>query len=239
MPDPIAKTLVSPEEHRMEKELRVCDPERTDRTQDMESWRILRIMAELVEGFDLLRQYRLAATFFGSSRATPEHASYKAAVALAGKLAQSGFAVVTGGAGGIMEAANKGAFEAKGQSVGLNILLPSKQHSNQYLTDSKMFHYFFTRKVMLSFAAEVYIYFPGGFGTLNEFFEIVTLIQTNKIKPVPVVLYGKEYWTPILALIKEHLYEKYKEIDMGDMNIYHIADTVDEAYDVILKVVNC
>src|SRR6185369_15260700 len=153
------------------------------------------------------------------------------AEALAGKLAKRGFAVITGGAQGVMEAANKGAFNAGGASVGLNIHLPNAQGNNAYLTDKFEFEHFFVRKVMLTFASEVYIYFPGGFGTMDEFFEIVTLIQTKKIKKVPVVLYGKEYWTPLLTLINDHLFIAHKAVDESDTkDIYHVVDSVDEAY---------
>lgn len=223
----------------MDAELRVCDPEKTDHTQDMESWRVFRIMAELVDGFQLLKKYRLAASFFGSSRCCIGDDMYDNAAALAVKLSKSGFTIITGGAGGVMEAANQGAFEAGGQSVGLNIELPQEQNSNKFLTEMKTFNYFFTRKVMLTFASEVYIYFPGGFGTLDEFFEILTLVQTRKIKRIPIVLVGKEYWGPIVDLIEMHLLKKYQTIDQEDTELYTLVDTVDEAYDAVLRLVKC
>jgi len=148
------KDLKAPEEHRLEGELRVCDPERTEFTQDIESWRIFRIMAELVEGFEVLRKYRLAATFFGSARCSIGDEVYNDAKDLASHLVRSGFAIITGGAGGVMQAANQGAFEAKGQSVGLNIDLPNEQGENGFLTESNSFNSFFTRKVMSPFASE-------------------------------------------------------------------------------------
>lgn len=233
------KTHQTPEEHRMEEELRVCDPEKTDHTKDMESWRVFRIMAELVEGFDTLRKYRLAATFFGSARCTLGDDIYDDAIALSGKLAHSGFTIISGGGGGIMEAANQGAYEAGGKSVGLNIKLPFEQEPNKFLTEEKTFNYFFTRKVMLAFASEVYIYFPGGFGTMDEFFEILTLVQTRKIKRIPIVLVGKEYWDPIIDLINTHFCEKFKTIDKEDQDLYTVVDSVEEAYDTILKLVKC
>src|SRR5262249_37404934 len=158
---------------------------------------------EFVEGFEVINKYALAATFFGSTRTSFESGIYQAATDLAGKLAKQGFAVITGGSAGIMEAANKGAFEAGGASVGLNIRLEANQPMNRYVTEQVTFDHFFVRKVMLTFASNVYIYFPGGFGTMDEFFEIVTLVQTAKIQPIPIVLYGKEYWTPLITGFRE------------------------------------
>lgn len=211
----------------------VCKPKQ------LESWRIFKIMSEFVEGFELLQKYSLAATFFGTTRQTFEQHFYDEASELAGRLAKRGFAVVTGGAGGIMEAANKGAYEAGGASIGLNIRLPEEQNVNSYLTDFATFDHFFVRKTMLAFASEVYIYFPGGFGTLDEFFEIITLDQTKKIKRVPIVLFGKEYWDPLVAFMKQKLYEEHKAIDTTDLDLFFVANTVDEAFDYIIKNVKC
>ena len=229
----------APDEHRMEGELKICDPEKTDHTKDMESWRIFRIMTELVGGFQMLRKYKLAATFFGSARAELEPRIYADATNLAEKLSESGFTIITGGASGIMEAANKGAYEAGGKSVGLNIKLNTEQEPNGYLTETSTFNYFFTRKVMLAFASEVYIYFPGGFGTMDEFFEIITLIQTNKIKRIPIILYSKEYWTPLIEFFQKHMLEKYKTIEKEDLKLFTLVDTVDEAYEEIIRQVKC
>ena len=229
----------TPEEHRLEEELRKCDPEKTDHTAPVDKPRVDRMAQELYDGFELLRKYRLAATFFGSARCTLGDDIYDSAVSLAQHLAKSGFAIISGGGGGIMEAANKGAKEAGGQSVGLNIRLPHEQTENGFTTESKTFNYFFSRKVMLTFASEVYVYFPGGFGTLDELFEILTLIQTRKIKHIPVILYGKEYWEPLTTLINDHLYGKFKTIDKEDMDLYTVVDSVDEAYETILKQVKC
>lgn len=223
----------------MDEELRVCDPEKTDHTKDMESWRIFRIMAEFVEGFEILRKYRLSATFFGTSRCGAGDTVYKSAHDLAAKLARSGFTVVTGGGGGVMQAANQGAYEAGGASIGLNIELPHEQGSNGFLTEKKTFNYFFTRKVMLAFASEVYLFFPGGFGTLDEFFEILTLVQTKKIKPIPIILFGREYWGSVDGLIQEVLLKQYKTIDESDPRLYTIVDSVDEAYKAVLTLVKC
>ncbi len=232
------KSIVPPTIHRMEGELKVCDPVKVDHTRDMESWRIFKIMAELVDGFDLLRKYKLAATFFGSARTHLDPAIYEAAEALSGKLARSGFTIITGGASGIMESANKGAKAVGGKSLGLNIKLPQEQGGNDYTTESYTFNYFFTRRVMLAFASEVYIFFPGGFGTLDELFEILTLIQTNKIKRIPVVIYGKEYWTPLIEYIKT-TFIKHQTINEEDLQLFTVVDSVDEAYEHILKSVKC
>lgn len=233
------KSIIPPTIHRMEGELKVCDPVKTDHTRDMESWRILKIMDELVTGFDLLKKYRLAATFFGSAREHLNPRYYAEAEALAGKLAQSGFTVITGGAGGIMQSANKGAHDAGGNSIGLNIKLPHEQAGNPYATEEYTFNYFFTRRVMLSFASEVYIFFPGGYGTLDEFFEIATLVQTNKIKRIPIILYGAEYWNKLQSFLENEVLEAEKAIDAEDLKLYHIADDVDDAYEKILTLVKC
>lgn len=200
----------------------------------VQSWRTFRIMSEFVSGFDILRKYSTAATFFGSARLNPTDPYYKAAESLAAKLAKQGFAIITGGGPGIMEAANVGAFKVGGKSVGLNIQLPMEQKLNPYVTESESFHFFFSRKVMLAFASEVYVYFPGGFGTLDELLEIVTLIQTKKISKLPVVLYGKDFWMPFMQFAEKVLAEKYKTIDKSDLDIFHIVDSVDEATEYIL-----
>jgi uncharacterized protein (TIGR00730 family) len=202
---------------------------------ELESWRVFKIMSEFVEGFEILRKYGLAASFFGSARETFASHFYEDATALAGKLAKYGFAVITGGSAGIMEAANKGAFEAGGASIGLNIRLDMSQGMNKYLTDSMTFDHFFVRKVMLTFASEVYIYFPGGFGTLDEFTEIITLVQTGKIRKIPIVLYGREYWQPFVQVFEERLLKEYNAVDAADLNLYHVVDSVDEAYEYIIK----
>lgn len=201
----------------------------------IQSWRIFRIMSEFVSGFDVLRKYSTAATFFGSARLTPQDPAYKDAESLAAKLAKKGFTIITGGGPGIMEAANVGAFKVGGKSVGLNIQLPMEQKLNPYVTDSESFHFFFSRKVMLAFASEIYVYFPGGFGTLDELLEIVTLIQTKKIQKLPIVLYGKDFWDPLLEYFEKQLIGKYKTISREDMDLFFVADTVDDAYDYIVK----
>ncbi|MFA6414473.1 MAG: TIGR00730 family Rossman fold protein [Candidatus Paceibacterota bacterium] len=216
-----------------ERPLLVCKPKK------IESWRIFKIMSEFIEGFDIIRRYGLAISFFGSSRATLGDSSYKDAEELAKRLSKKGFAIITGGSAGVMQAANKGAFEAGGASVGLNINLPDAQVYNPYLTERFGFDHFFVRKVMLTYASEVYIYFPGGFGTLDEFFEIVTLVQTKKIRKVPIILYGKDYWEPLLGFIEKTMYERHAAIDKADMELFTLVDSVDEAYDYITAHVTC
>lgn len=205
----------------------------------IESWRIFKIMSEFIEGFDIIGRYSLAVSFFGSARASLEGDVYKDAEELARRLAKEGFAVITGGASGVMQAANKGAFEAGAASIGLNINLPETQTYNRYLTERFGFDHFFVRKVMLTYASEVYVYFPGGFGTLDEFFEIVTLLQTKKIRKVPILLFGKEYWGPLLAFIEKTLYEERGLIDREDTALYTLVDSVDEAFDYIVANVSC
>ncbi len=200
-------------------------------------WRIFRIMAEFVEGFQFLADYRKTVTFWGSARFHESHPWYSQAQELASRLVKEGFTIITGGGPGIMEAANRGAAEAAKdthRSIGLNIELIDEQRRNPYVQRGPGFHYFFTRKVMLAYAAQAYVFFPGGLGTLDEFFEITTLIQTKKIDAsIPVVLIGKEYWEPFLKWIKNDLYEKYKMIDRADTEIYTLVETIDEAFRIV------
>lgn len=201
----------------------------------VESWRVFRIMSEFVNGFELLRKHGLAATFWGSARLKPGDKYYKEAEELAAKLAKSGFTIITGGGPGIMEAGNVGAFKVGGKSIGLNIKLPMEQKLNPYVTESESFDFFFARKVMLTFASEVYVYFPGGYGTLDEFFEIMTLVQTKKIEPIPIVLYGKEFWNPLLSFFEKELLKKHKTISKDDLELCHVVDSVEEACKYIMK----
>jgi uncharacterized protein (TIGR00730 family) len=227
MGEHLAKTIT--EGHRSMPDERpplVCKP------RQMEPWRIFRIMSEFVEGFDILKRYGLAVTFFGSARTPADSPTYQQASELAGKLSHKGFAVITGGSAGIMQAANKGAFEAGGASIGLNINLPTSQAYNPYLTEHFGFDHFFVRKVMLTYASEIYLFFPGGFG-------IVTLVQTKKIRRVPLVLYGKDYWSKLQSFIEETIYEERHAIDKDDMELYKIVDSVEEAYEYIIANVTC
>ncbi len=222
--------MATPKTCQLKKELRYIDDETI-------SERVGKISEEFTRGFTLLEKYDLAATFFGTARCSADAGIFKQATELSCRLSKAGFAIITGGAAGIMEAANKGAHEAGGNSVGINIELPMEQSGNKFTTDSEYFDHFFTRKVMLTFASEVYVYFPGGFGTLDEFFEILTLIQTKKIEPIPMILVGKEYWTPLLLWIEKGLLEKHHTISKEDQSIYTLVDSVDEAYDVIIDTV--
>jgi uncharacterized protein (TIGR00730 family) len=195
--------------------------------------RVEHIAKEFRDGFNFIQGLERTATFFGSARFTEEDEHYASARALAGKLAEYGIGVVTGGGPGIMEAGNRGAFENKGFSLGLNIVLNHEQHENTYLTESMTFNYFFVRKVLLSYAAEAYVFFPGGFGTLDEFFEILTLVQTGKIEPVPIILMGSDYWSELDAFIEKQVYEKHNAIDKDDRKLYLISDDVEEIAKII------
>jgi uncharacterized protein (TIGR00730 family) len=216
----------------------LLDPKGTD-GDAVQSWRVFRIMSEFVSGFELLRNHGLAVTFWGSARLTPDDPYYKMAEALAAKLAKKGFSVISGGGPGIMEASNVGAFKVGGKSVGLNIQLPFEQKLNPYTTESLNFDFFFSRKVMLTFASEAYIYFPGGFGTLDELFEILTLIQTKKIERIPVILIGSEFWSPLIKWFEKELLKKYKTISKEDLDLFVVFDDIDDAYKYLLKNVDC
>lgn len=205
---------------------------------EIETWRIFKIMAEFVSGFEFISKYEKAVTFFGSARSGFGDKVYEEATKLAYDLSKNDFVIISGGGPGIMEAANKGAYEAGGNSVGINIKLPNStgtERRNQYVKEAESFEYFFIRKTILSFASQVYIFFPGGFGTLDELFEIITLIQTKKINPIPVILVNKEYWQPLLNWINETIYTKDNAINKEDMNIYHLVNDADEAFKLIKK----
>jgi len=196
------------------------------------SWKIFRIMAEFTEGFEFLADLKKEVTFFGSARTAEDQHCYIEARKLARLLGEAGFTVVTGGGPGIMEAANRGASEAGAESVGLNIQLPHEQRTNPFVKRAKGFYYFFTRKVMLSASAQAYIYFPGGFGTLDELFEMVTLVQTGKTEAIPIVLVGKKYWDELFMWVREHqLARGY--ISVEDLDIVKIVDTAEEAFELI------
>lgn len=199
-------------------------------------WRVLRILSEFIDGFQFLADFKKTISIFGSARFVEGNQWYEEARKLGHLAAADGFAVVTGGGPGIMEAGNRGANEADGQSVGLNIKLPTEQRINPYVKESVSFHYFFVRKVMLSFAARAYVFFPGGFGTLDEVFEMLTLIQTKKVSDkIPVVLVGKEFWTPIHIWLHEEILYKHNAVDKEDLDLYTIVDTAEEAFEIIKK----
>jgi uncharacterized protein (TIGR00730 family) len=191
-------------------------------------WRIFRIMAEFVESFETLSRIGPAVTIFGSARTKPSDLFYKAAAEIAQKLAAENFAVITGGGPGIMEAANKGAARAKGRSVGLNIELPLEQAGNHFANVPIHFHYFFARKVCFVKYSMGFIYMPGGFGTLDEMFEILTLVQTGRITRFPMILFGKRYWSGLLRWVKTAL-EDRALISPGDLNLLRLTDDPDEA----------
>ena len=193
-----------------------------------DSWRIFRIMAEFVEAFEVMAPVGPAVSLFGSARTRPDDPMYKAAEETSRLLAKEGLAVITGGGPGIMEAGNKGAFEAGGMSIGLNITLPQEQEGNRYQNISLDFHYFYARKVMFVKYASAFICFPGGFGTLDEFFEVLTLVQTLKVEPYPIVLYGTEYWSGLKKWLEEQLLNG-KFIDGEDIDIFRIVDSPKEA----------
>lgn len=190
------------------------------------------VSEELLEGFSFIKDTPKTVSFFGSARTLPIEQDYQNAYLLAKEVAQLGYAIVTGGGPGIMEAANKGAYEVDGQSFGFTIKLPHEQIVNSYLNKIINFRYFFSRKVSLTYAAEAYIYFPGGFGTLDELFEILTLVQTKKIVKVPIILFGSHYWKPLEEFIKKFLLKEEK-IDPEDMNLFLITDSIQEAVSVI------
>ncbi len=197
------------------------------------NWRIFRIMGEFVGGFEFLAPLRKEVTFFGSARLPETSPWYKEAQKLGTLLAKDGFTVITGGGPGIMEAGNRGAYDGDGESVGLDIELPMEQRRNAYVKRAMGFHYFFTRKVMMSASAQAYLFFPGGFGTLDEFFEIITLIQTEKMEHVPAVCVSKEFWQPGLDWIRQTMLEKYETVSAEDLELYHLVDTAEEAFDII------
>ena len=196
-------------------------------TNGHDSWRIFRIMSEFVEGFEAMADVTNAVTIFGSARVKPGERWYDEAEAIARGLARKGHTVITGGGPGVMEAGNKGAFTEGKPSIGLNIVLPHEQAANPYQTESIDFRYFYARKVMLVKYASGFVVMPGGFGTLDEFFELVTLLQTHKVKPVPVVLYGKAFWGGLIDWMNQTLAGE-KMISPGDMEIFRVCDRVEE-----------
>ena len=213
-----------------------CMPASQDEFTDNINWRILRIMAEFVEGFEFLSKFNNEVTVFGSARTDAKHPYDQVARKLGKLCGKNGYTVITGGGPGMMEAANRGAYEAGGRSVGLTIQLPMEQRTNPYIHQSKDFRYFFTRKVMLSASAQAYVFMPGGFGTLDELFEMVTLIQTGKMSDqIPVILVGKAFWTPMLKWIKTTMADEHKTISKDDMKLFQLVDTAEEAFAIIQK----
>jgi hypothetical protein len=189
---------------------------------------------EFKNGFNLVVKYPKSVTFFGSARFSEGNEYYEKARELASKIVrETGYAIVSGGGPGIMEAANRGAKEADGTSIGYNIKLPREQMINPWITDTYEFHYFFVRKVMLTYSAETYVYFPGGFGTMDELFEILTLVETKKIPHVPIIMFGKEYWNPIIDMFRHVFLEKFETITNEDFNYFVVTDDMDEVVRII------
>ncbi len=197
-------------------------------------WRIFRVMAEFTEGFDELASVGPAVSIFGSARIKQKDPYYKLAEKTASELAKAGFAIITGGGGGIMEAANRGAAKADGQSIGLNIELPIEQIPNDYQNFSLHFRYFFVRKVMFLKYAHGFIVFPGGYGTMDEFFESLVLIQTLKQASFPVILMGSEYWEGLIEWMREKMLEEYGYISPDDLNVFTVVDDPSAAAKIIV-----
>src|ERR1700716_3179883 len=198
-----------------------------------DTWRVFRIMGEFVEGFDELATLTRGISIFGSARTRPEDPDYKAAQETAALLAREGYTVITGGGPGIMEAANRGAFEAGGLSIGCNIELPFEQRPNPYLSRSLTFKYFFVRKTMFVKYSTAFVIFPGGFGTLDELFEALTLIQTRKIRNFPVVLFGSAYWADLLSWIRDFAMKEGKVTEQ-DLKLLHLTDSPAEVVQIII-----
>ncbi|MFC0314266.1 TIGR00730 family Rossman fold protein [Gordonia phosphorivorans] len=198
-----------------------------------DSWRVLRIQSEFVAGFDALENVSEAVTVFGSARSVPGSAEYEMGVEVGRRLVEAGYAVITGGGPGAMEATNKGAFLAGGESIGLNIELPFEQHLNPYLTLGMHFRYFFVRKTMFVKYAQAFVCLPGGVGTLDELFEALTLVQTGKVKRFPIVLVGRAFWGPLLDWMRQVLLADAK-ISPQDLDLITVVDTPEEAVDVVI-----
>ena len=194
------------------------------------SWRMFKIMAEFVDGFETMDKIGPCVSIYGSARTKPDHKFYKLSEQIAAQLIKKGFGIITGGGPGIMEAGNKGAYKEGGKSVGLNIELPYEQSHNPYIDRDKLinFKYFFVRKVMLVKYAQAFIFMPGGFGTLDELFEALTLIQTHKIERVPVIMVGKTYWKGLLAWMRETMLHKEHNISEEDLDLFFVSDEPEE-----------
>jgi len=202
-------------------------------TLSRETWRLFRILSEFVDGFELMSKVGPAVSVFGSARTQPDNPAYIAAVECGRRIVEADLAVITGGGPGIMQAANQGAFEAKGKSIGLNINLPMEQKPNPYQTHPISFRYFFVRKVMFVKYACGFICFPGGFGTMDEFFEAVTLVQTLKIRPFPIICVGSDFWGGLIDWCRGTMGEQYKTISPADMELFHVTDSVEEAVKIV------
>ncbi|MDI9325493.1 MAG: TIGR00730 family Rossman fold protein [Alphaproteobacteria bacterium] len=194
------------------------------------------VIVELAGGLIFLRKYRLSATIFGSARTNMPHDSYVLAERVGAFLAKRGYAVLTGGSKGIMEAANKGAHAAHGDSIGINIKLPFEQSLNPYLTDSFDSEYFFIRKTLLFQPSELYIFFPGGFGTFDELFSLLTIMQTGKTERLPVILVGKRFWTPVVEFMEKIMKKEFKSISDSDTDLFVLCDTLEEVENYVTSI---
>jgi hypothetical protein len=203
--------------------------------QTEDSWRVFKILAEFVEGFEKLAKIGPCVSIFGSARTEENKSYYKLAETIAYKLTQNGYGVITGGGPGIMEAANKGAQKGNGVSVGMNIILPFEQQANKFIDTDKLisFNHFFVRKVMFMKYAQGFIVLPGGFGTFDELFEALTLIQTEKIAKFPIILVGKKFWQGLVDWIKETVLKQENNINTEDLNLFELVDSPDEVIEVI------
>jgi uncharacterized protein (TIGR00730 family) len=199
------------------------------------SWMIFKIMSEFVDGFEKLNKIGPCVSIFGSARTQPGTELYETTSLLARRLTEEGYGIITGGGPGVMEAANKGAFEGGGKSVGLNIDLPMEQFHNPFIDSDKLitFRFFFVRKVMFVKYAQAFVMMPGGFGTMDETFEVLTLIQTLKINKIPVILYGSEFWKGLLDWIEGTMLKKYNHISPDDLDLVKVTDSVEEAVEII------
>jgi uncharacterized protein (TIGR00730 family) len=199
------------------------------------SWMIFKVMSEFVEGFEKLNKIGPCVSIFGSARTLPDTELYETTVKMAKRLTEEGYGIITGGGPGIMEAANKGAFEGGGKSVGLNIDLPMEQFHNPFIDSDKLitFQYFFVRKVMFIKYAQAFVMMPGGFGTMDEAFECLTLVQTLKIDKIPIVLYGTDFWEGLLEWLDKVMGQKYNHIHQNDLQLFKLTDSIDETVDII------
>lgn len=198
-----------------------------------DSWKLFKVMAEFVEGYDLMAKYKNEVTIFGSARTHEDDEYYIKARKLGELLGLNNYTVITGGGPGIMEAANRGAFQVKGNSIGLGIELPMEQRINPYVTDSVNFSYFFTRKVMLTSPSQAFVYFPGGYGTLDELFQVLNEIALGFTQRVPVILVGKAFWTPLMQFLRDTCHAILGAIKAEDLEMIHIVETAEEAFEII------
>ncbi|HYF30297.1 MAG TPA: TIGR00730 family Rossman fold protein [Chitinophagaceae bacterium] len=210
--------------------IRISKQRRWTESKANSSWQIFKIMAEFVDGFESLAKLGPCISVFGSARTQPGQPYYELTVDISKRLAEEGFGIISGGGPGIMEAANKGAQLGGGHSVGLNIELPFEQHSNPYIDRDASLHfdYFFVRKVMFTKYSQGFVMMPGGFGTMDEFFEVATLIQTGKMSPVPLILVGSEYWSGLMNWMNETMFQQNGNISPNDLDLLQIADTPGE-----------